>query len=123
MKIEVNLMVDNEWLRCLNIGDTVAFNIGRYGHDRYVIDKVNKITSGGKIKTRLGYEFNKYGVCKVDQWHSFFLQPVTDEIMEQIKREKLLKLITEANFSNLTTNQLEKIAFIMQESKDGKHNE
>lgn len=115
-KEEVKL-TNQEWLKSLKEGDQVAYDNSRLGTKRYVITTVKKITPKGMIRTDDGYLFNSDGYYRSsDFWEAgLHLEPVTEEILDSIKRKKLIQEFETIKFNQLTNDQLEKILKIVSE--------
>ena len=96
-----------EWLKSLRVGDEVAIDEGRYGV-RWTIKSVKKVTPKGQF--RVGhYLFNQHGACSQGAWDHWQIVPVTDEIIEWVRRDRVLSEVRNFSFASLTTDQLEQI--------------
>lgn len=97
-----------EWLSSLKVGDKASFHSRYHG---YVIVEVIKITPTKQIKTTSGHGIQtfKEGRCRVDEWTSYSLEPITDTVKETIKRKYFLSKIRDYNFENMTNEQLERV--------------
>lgn len=104
------------WVKTLKEGDEVAYNIGRYGKERWVIGRVKKITTTGKIRIDDGTLFDEKGEHRSGTgWNRIYrtIQPVTQEILDSIRREKILYDLSHVKFEKLPLEKLEEIMKIL----------
>jgi hypothetical protein len=112
-----------EWSMTLKPGDEVAL---RESHgiwdDTFKIVKVEKVTKTGQVKiegieekfvngakrsaSKLRYNYGGDGI-----------EPIVDEIIEEIKREKLLRYLKDKHAEHLKTDQLEKLVNFFKENE------
>lgn len=102
-------MDNQDWLLNLKVGDNVAYDIGKHGAAAWTIDIIERITPARKIKTKRGLTFDAGGCCKLDADTSYELHPVTEDVLESIKRHKLLIEIEKINFKEVETGKLKRI--------------
>jgi len=100
---------DIEWIKNLKVGDEVVVTTGSYGKR---ISKVTKITPKGFIN--VGHEyFNPNGSQRGgDTWHKSSLSQLTDEVMLEFKKKRLVGKCIDIKFTELTIEKLENILSI-----------
>jgi hypothetical protein len=87
-----------EWLKSLKIGDKVADkNVDHYSSDiSYSFYTIKSITKKGNIRLDNGILLNSDGkYYKFENWHStsYNIEPITEELLEEIKLEKEKRLL------------------------------
>ncbi|ATO48545.1 hypothetical protein P4V86_03275 [Brevibacillus laterosporus] len=107
-----------EWVKSLKEGDKVAYyNTIQHGSERrYKILTVKKITSKGKIRLSDDTLFDEKGDYRSGTgWYRNFyrLEPVTKEIIDHIRRTKILYDLNNTKFDSLTLDKLEEIIKII----------
>lgn len=102
-------MDNQEWLSSLKVGDKVAYDTGRYGATMWEVDAIEKITPKRNMVTGKGYSFNSDGICRVDSRNFYNLKPITDDVIEWIKRRNLLNKIQKIKFDTLSNDKLEQL--------------
>ena len=101
---------DKEWVKGLKVGDKVVVG-STY---RKSITAVTKITPKGFINTDSGHQFNADGSQRGgDTWHRSYLQPLTDDILSEFKKDNLVGKCNNIKFKELTVGQLEQILVII----------
>lgn len=105
-----------QWLEQLKEGDSVAIKTGSYGRRYYVIRKITRITPTRRITLDDGSKFNNNGIemGNKGRWNpSETIEPITQEILDSIQREKLLYQISNTKFQSFSLDSLKKIAEII----------
>jgi len=90
------MMQRDAWIKSLKVGDKVAIDIARFGNAKYKIHAVKKITPTGRIVLDNDMQFNKDGVKKIDEYHSIWISPISDDIIKNIiigDTKKLIKIV------------------------------
>jgi len=106
------------WLDNLQVGDKVAVEHIYGGTTLYRIAHVERITPTKQIKVSGDETKLKDGaqVGNNNSWmHSYYLKPITKEVLEAIEREKLLARISKYNWRELGTEQLREIKKIVED--------
>ena len=109
----------DDWLKSLKAGDEVCYTAGGSLSKTYIITKIAKITSAGKIRMDDGRLFNEKGSCRAKYTFEgyYWLQPYTDEIKQAIRHSKLLDRVESfvrcGGLKKLTNEQLEAICGIV----------
>lgn len=110
-------IIRSEWLKNLKVGDKVAIDRGRgTWSSRYEVGTVTKITPTGQVqinnkepKFRNGY------VSSGNKWDlGVSIHELTDEIKEQIFRDKMTAKLENMKFKELSTEQLREIQKILE---------
>lgn len=112
-------MTDKEWLRDLQVGQHVAVRMAR---GLFVIKSVERLTptqiviAGSSVRYR---RKDGRGVGEFDSWtgRPWITQP-TDKICAEIELRGLQHRVSHINVSKLTTDQLRRIAAILDEGKE-----
>jgi len=100
-------MDDKEWIKELKVGDTVVVATNNYGNK---ITTVVKITPKGFINTESGKQFNPDGSQRGGgNWSYSSLCQLTDEVLLEFKKKRLIKQCKEIDFSKLSIDNLEQI--------------
>lgn len=106
-----------EWVKSLKEGDKVAYNTIQHGSKRqYKILTVKKITPTGKIRLSDDTLFDEKGNYRSDTgWYRTFyhLEPVTKEIIDHMRKAKILYDLSNTKFDNLALDKLEEIIKII----------
>lgn len=108
-------MDDNqEWLDSLKEGDMVALRIFTYSNFKYRIAKITRITPTRIIKVD-GYEFNKNGKQRGrSTWgYNIYLEPITQDILDEVEKEKLFRRLNNIKFQELSLDKLRKISDVV----------
>lgn len=106
-----------EWLDNLKVGDKVAMDLGSFGFRNWTITEITKITPTRRMETKNGYKLsnNGYEMGKKDAWTpSRKIVPLTEDILNEIKKKKLLSNIDNTDFKSLSIDKLEKIYKIIE---------
>ncbi|MNC34169.1 hypothetical protein D3C81_500940 [compost metagenome] len=98
-----------EWLKSLKVGDEVTYST-RFGSD--VITKIARITPTGQIRTEDKRVFRN-GYCKIDDWESAGLYPVTDDVRRRIHERKIYRKVINTKWDHVSIDKLERIADIL----------
>ncbi|WCK57010.1 hypothetical protein PP175_27865 (plasmid) [Aneurinibacillus sp. Ricciae_BoGa-3] len=110
------------WLEDLQVGDEVSYQIGSFSGGRTVIDTIKKITPTRRMDVgHMRFDSNGYEMGKSNSWTPrCVLNPVTDEIRNEVERAKLVNELADVNFKTLSLNQLRAIQLILstQELRD-----
>ena len=102
-------MNDREWIKELKVGDRVVTS-SRHGKSTTT---VSRITSKGSIKTENGFSFNQDGSRKgSDTWNPISLLQLTDDLLLEFKKGKLVSQCKAIKFEELDTDQLQRILYI-----------
>ena len=109
----------NNWINSLKEGDKVAVRINNYGQgEYYVIKTIKRITPTGKIRLDDNELYNSNGYKSGDEYsNGTWIIPVTDKIMRNIKRRRLLYKVSNFDFKMLTLEKLENIIEIITEKE------
>jgi len=112
------------WIASLKEGDKVAVKNGSIGFRYYEILEIIRITPTGRITTSDGTKFDNRGreMGKKDTWSiSLDIEPITEEVVESMRRRKILQAISSTNFKELSLESLDAIYEILnkEESKKG----
>jgi hypothetical protein len=107
-------MRDSEWLKTLKAGDKVCIPCQGMNRRNYTMVKVIRVTPGGRIVVMNEYNqestFDKHGRrIGASAWNSQWLEEITPEIKDEIKRGKLLRIMKDYDFKDLSTSNLEKV--------------
>lgn len=106
-----------EWLDSLKEGDKVALKSFYHSSFNYDIKEITKITPTRIIKVG-GYEFNSDGRQRgrASAWgRSIYLEPVKQDVLDMVERNKLCTKVKNTKFETLTLDQLRKIDQIISE--------
>lgn len=103
--------METEWFDSLKVGDEVCYT---YRFGGYTFTKIKNITPTGLVKTESGKTF-KNGRCRHDSWETLFLEPVTQEIINNVREAKLKVKLRNFNFNSLKLDHLERINTIIEE--------
>jgi hypothetical protein len=108
-----------KFLDSLNEGDKVAVRVyGNHG-TIHTVTKVTRITPTGIIKTADGNAFKGGQMRPQVAWdRTKYLFPVTQEILDEIKRRHLESKVSGLKTNTLTLDQLERIAAILGEHQE-----
>jgi len=100
-------MNDKKWIQDLKAGDKVVIETNNYGK---AITSVVKITPKGFINTESGKQFNPDGSQRTGStWSYSSLSQLTDEVLLEFKKKRLVTKCKEIDFSKLSIDDLEKI--------------
>ena len=100
-------MDDKEWIKNLKAGDKVVIETNNYGKS---ITSVVKITPKGFINTESGKQFNPDGSQRGGStWNYSSLSQLTDEVLLEFKKKRLVNKCKEIDFSKLSIDDLEQI--------------
>lgn len=107
-------MSNKEWLANLKVGDKVAILV-RNGYRSGVVSRLTKT----QIVLKDGNKFNResgYLVGRTDSWtYSAYIQPITDEILKEWRRNWLLKEFYNYDIKQISNENLEKIVTLLKE--------
>lgn len=115
-----------EWLESLKEGDVVAIRKGSFGYGYYVLHKIEKITKSRRFKlSGMGdTQFSNNGseMGKKDTWSPrLSMEPVTQKILDEIRRKKILEEINRVDFKSMPLEMLEEVYSAIK--KDGEAGE
>jgi len=100
-------MDDKKWIQDLKAGDKVVIYTNNYGK---AITSVVKITPKGFINTESGKQFNPDGSQRGGStWSYSSLCQLTDEVLLEFKKKRLVNKCKAIDFSKLSIDDLEKI--------------
>jgi hypothetical protein len=103
--------MNQAWIDSLKVGDEVVFS-SRYR--RYELVKITKITpTRKKIELSNNRVLGSDGYEKGDAWGAGSITPITQQILDSIKRKNLLMQIENFNFRELSIEKLEQVLIIM----------
>lgn len=110
-----------KWLHSLKVGDEVCIITDDFGRDKKNITKVAIITKTGRIKTEFmpDAQFIE-GSYRVSKWRADTLIPVTQEIRDEIKYERRLRIIEKADFKKLSPQAINSIYEIVKKERGEK---
>jgi len=91
----------------LKVGDKVAVDTG-WGRTYWEIHKIIKITPSGMIDTENGWRFRN-GRFNVDKWTSYYLSEVTEKIIEEVEKRKLIENFKKIIPEGLSIKQLKEL--------------
>lgn len=100
-----------EWLNELKVGDQVCYQNFWHG---YQFETITKITQTGQIKTDKGNTFKK-GISNRGYSNSLHLVPITQIILDAVRRGKLYRELRDFKTGKFSLDQLERIAIILGE--------
>lgn len=111
-----------QWLESLQVGDSVAIRKGSFGHGYYVLDKIRKITPTRRFSLEglNGVTFSSDGkeMGKKDTWSPRLnIEPVTQNILDDIARKKYLDKIRVTDFKDFPLETLQDIYSLIQKEK------
>jgi len=117
----------SEWLEKLKVGDEIAIshiNFLSHGKEFYTIDKIKSITPGTPYNFITTETFPcdfELCVSVCDKWDSqiHILIPVTQEVLDDIERNKLLNYLKRVDEFNLSLYQLRQIKAVIEGQNDG----
>lgn len=99
-----------EWYADLKIGDTVVYPSSGRWHGETIV-KITRSTPSGMLGLSNGRMTNKDGSIRGDK--HFRIHPVTQKVIDQIERRKMLHKINEFRFDRLNNEDLKKICSII----------
>jgi len=102
-----------KWLDNLKEGDLVAIDYGRYS-SKWMIKAIDRITPK-RIITVDGVKYNNQGISKRDSYYWTKLEPITQEIKDSIKKNKLVSKLDNINIADLSLEKLESIYEILKD--------
>lgn len=98
-------MQDFEWLKELKVGDKVAVDNSDHWHrNNYSIHTVEKITPTGRIKLSSGSVYFPNGK-KVGESYCYPLRQLTPEIIELVRRRRLMDKLNFNSFKGLLSSE------------------
>ncbi len=100
------------------VGQEVAYTIN-YGRT-WRITRITRITPSGRLIVEgVSRQFDAQGRQMGSRWERLYLEPVTDEIRDAVRRDALLDRIqgrVRQGLKGLSTDQLERIVAILDEA-------
>lgn len=107
-----------KWMEKVKVGDKVAIRNDNVINPNFALDEVAHITKSGQITLRKlsVVTFSKRGseIGKKDNLNlRRKLYPLTDEILENIRKREILRYMNQVNFTALPVSDLEEIHAIL----------
>jgi len=107
--------MQNEWLENLKVGDKVAIEFYNMGKTWYRISAVEKITETGRIKVKdIDRHFIDGQITRDCGVHTTLVQ-ITDDILLNIEKRKIIVKINKLDFEKLPIEKLRQINKIISE--------
>ena len=101
-----------EWLKSLRVGDKVCYKYGLYGKD-FTFTTVKNITKGGRIRLNCDTLLDLDGKVRRSYGFSIKIYPITQEVLDSIKKSKMVNKLYRFDFNSLSLEQLEQIYSII----------
>jgi hypothetical protein len=111
-------MAEHDWLAELKARDEVVVCHRGYGADRYVVEKVTRIT---RTQVVVGaWRFRKTNASEVggSVWHSKTIHPPAPPMLERAGRTAALERLGRQSWKALSTDLLTRIVAILDEQED-----
>lgn len=107
----------HDWLDALTVGDKLAVRHVYGSTTLYRVATVEKITPTRQIKVSGDNTKFKNGeqIGNNTSWmHSYYIEPITDDVRDWIAREKLIAKLSKINYREMGTDKLRKIVEILE---------
>lgn len=101
-----------EWVKTLKAGDNVYY---KNSYNTVIITKIVKITPTGKVRLDNDDLLDSIGHRRsTGLWgSSYYIFPITPEIIEHVEKASMLKHIKEFDFSKLSLDKMKEIMRIV----------
>ena len=114
-----------EFVKSLKPGDKVIVKIGGFNSTKFV-GKVIQKTPTGRVVVECSQgtkTFDKYGVHRIDSWHSDSIEPYTQKFEKARQRKiqiyRIKKILVFDKMTNLQLNRIETLLDEIKEENEG----